>query len=361
MKIIKVKLKKNPYSIYIAKGLLKKIPKQIKDLNIGNFGVIITTPRILRLYKATLKKTFSGKNYKIITVVDGEGAKSKKYLFSVINELVKTDELGRKIYVVCLGGGCVGDLGGFAASIYKRGIPYIQVPTTLLAQVDSSIGGKTAIDLPIAKNILGSFYQPKAVFIDPAFLSTLPKKELKQGLAEVVKYGIIRDKKFFSFLKNNYKQILKLQAASILKVITVCAKIKANVVEEDETEKKGIRTILNFGHTFAHALESSLKYTLLSHGEAVSLGMRFAAMLSCALDNCDPKEVGEIVRILKLFSLPTTTRFNCLTLYKSLLYDKKFISGKIRMVLLKRIGEVKVVEGLSTLKIKKILTLFNTT
>lgn len=360
MKIIKVKLKKNPYSIYIAKGLFKKIPKRIKDLDIGNFGIVITTPRILRLYKDLIKKTFSRKNHKVITVIDGELAKSKKYLFNVIDELVKAERLGRKIYVICLGGGSVGDLGGFAASIYKRGIPYVQIPTTLLAQVDSSIGGKTAIDLPIAKNILGSFYQPKAVFIDPTFLTTLPKKELKQGLAEVIKYGIIRDKSFFSFLKSNHKQILKLETASILKVISVSAKIKANIVEEDETEKKGIRTILNFGHTFAHALESSLKYTRLSHGEAVSIGMRFAAMLSCALNSCDDAIVGEIVRTLELFSLPTTTRFDCLTLYKSLLYDKKFTSGKIRMVLLRQIGKVEVVEGLNTGKIQKILTYFNT-
>ena len=358
MKTIIVKLKKNPYKIHIGYNLLREAPKQIKKLKLGNFGLVITSPKILSLHRKSINKAFGGKDYKITTVIDGEKAKSKKWLSKVIGEVVKADTLNRKVFIICLGGGTVGDLGGFLASIYKRGIPYIQIPTTLLGQIDSSIGGKTAIDLKEAKNILGAFYQPKAVFIDPGFLKTLPTREIKQGLAETIKYGVIRDKEFFDFLKQNHKKILKLNSTCILKLISVCVSIKAKIVAEDEQEKKGLRTILNFGHTLAHALESSLHYKRLSHGEAVSLGMLYAAYLSKVLKKCSEKEVNKIEEIIKLFSLPTKIKFNALTLYKSLSYDKKFTSGKIRMVILRKIGKVGVVEEISPQNIKKTLKIF---
>lgn len=353
---IRVNLKTNPYDIHIGRDLIKEVPSRVKKLNIGNFGIVITSPKIYSLHKKTINSAFKSGEYKIVKVADGEKAKSKEWLFKVINEMVKADTLKRKIFVVCLGGGTIGDLGGFAASIYKRGAPYVQVPTTLLAQIDSSIGGKTAIDLPQAKNILGSFFQPKAVFIDPNFLSTLPAKEIKEGLAEVIKYGVIKDEIFFNFLKKNYKEILRLEPSRVLKVISACAKIKAKIVGEDEKEKKGIRTILNFGHTFAHALESCSQYKNISHGKAVSLGMLYAAKLSVLLKKCGKKEAEKLLSALKLFSLPTKIKFNPSMLYNSLIYDKKFISGKIRMVLLKKIGKVEVVEGITPKNIKKILT-----
>jgi len=358
MKTIIVKLKKNPYKIHIGYGLLREVPKQIKKLKLGNFGLVITSGKILSLHRKRIKKIFGNKNYRVTTVIDGEGAKSKKWLNKIIEEVIKIDTLNRKVFIVCLGGGTIGDLGGFVASIYKRGIPYIQIPTTLLGQIDSSIGGKTAIDLKEAKNILGAFYQPKAVFIDPGFLKTLSVKEIKQGLAEAVKYGAIKDKGFFNFLKQNHKKILKLNSACILELISTCASIKAKIVAEDEQEKRGLRTILNFGHTLAHALESSLQYKRLSHGEAVSLGMLYAAHLSKILKKCSQKEVAEIEEIIKLFSLPTKVKFNSATLYKSLTYDKKFTSGKIRMVILRKIGTVEVIEGISPQDIKKTLRIF---
>lgn len=358
MKTIKVKLKNNPYNIYIADNLTKRIPFIIKKLNPGNFGIIITSKKIYTLHKKLIDNTFDKEGYKIITVADGEKAKSKKWLFEVVEQFSKADKLKRKIFAVCLGGGTIGDLGGFAASIYKRGIPYIQIPTTLLAQIDSSIGGKTAIDLNIAKNILGSFYQPKAVFIDPVFLKTLPLRQIKEGLAEIIKYGVIKDKDFFFFLKEKSKKILNLDKTCILKIINTCAGIKGEIVSKDEREKKGLRTILNFGHTLAHALESSLKYKTLSHGEAVSIGMLYAARLSYILKKCNKKCVDEILQIIKLFSLPYRIRFDPLKLYKSLCYDKKFTSGKIRMVLVKRIGRVEVAEGINPNIIKKALKNF---
>ncbi len=358
MKTINVKLKEDPYKIHIGYGSLNKLPIILRNLKLGNFGLVITSPKILALHKKKIKSIFGRNYYKIITVVDGERAKSKEWLFKIITKIVEADTLSRKVFIICLGGGTVGDLGGFAASIYKRGIPYIQIPTTLLAQIDSSVGGKTAIDLKEAKNILGAFYQPKAVIIDPAFLSTLPDKEIKQGLAEAIKYGVIKDKNFFYFLKKNSQKILRLDSTVILKLISVCVEIKAKIVAADERENKGLRTILNFGHTLAHALESSAQYKLLSHGEAVSLGMLYAAQLSRALGKCPESEVKQIINIINLFALPAKTSFKSTTLYKSLTYDKKFTSGKIRMVLLRKIGQVEVVEGISPQKVKKTLKMF---
>ena len=358
MKIIPVHLKNNPYKVYVGRNLLKGLPNKIRNLKLGNFGLVITSPKILSLHRDKIEKAFGNKNYKIITVVDGERAKSRLWLDRVIQKLISADVLSRKIFIVCLGGGTIGDLGGFIASIYKRGIPYIQIPTTLLGQIDSSIGGKTAIDLKEAKNILGAFYQPKAVFIDTAFLKTLPAKEISQGLAEAIKYGAIKDKDFFTFLKTNYKKILKLNQDCILKLILTCVKIKAKIVSEDEHETKGLRTILNFGHTLAHALESSLEYKKLSHGEAVSLGMIYAAQLSKILGKCSQQEVNQIEEILKLFSLPTKIKFNVLTIYKSLTYDKKFISGEIRMVILQKIGKVEIITKISPQEIRKTLKIF---
>jgi len=358
MKTIPVNLKARTYSIHIANNLFKKLPAYINKLKLGNFGIVITSPKISALYQKTIRKNFPAKNYKIIKVVDGEGAKSKRWLFKVIDQIIQASDWRKRPFIVCLGGGTVGDLGGFIAAIYRRGIPYIQIPTTLLAQIDSSIGGKTAIDTPQAKNILGAFYQPKAVFIDPNFLATLPTATFKEGLAEVIKHGVIKDPKLFKFLKSNHKKILKRDPASILKIVAACVKIKAKVVEADEKETKGLRTILNFGHTFAHALESSSRYKKISHGQAVSLGMIYAAKLSLLLGKCKISAFNELLELLKLFNLPTSVKFNPLRTYEALVHDKKFISGKIRMVLLKSIGRVEVCEGIHPSSIKRAFKVF---
>jgi 3-dehydroquinate synthetase len=228
-----------------------------------------------------------------------------------------------------------------------------------LSQIDASIGGKTAINLDQAKNILGSFYQPRAVFIDPVFLSTLGQKEIKEGIAEAIKYGVIKDQKLFSFLKKNHQEITRLKPSCLLKLIYACVRIKARIVEEDEQEKKGIRTILNFGHTLAHALETSKKYRRLSHGEAVSLGMLYAARLSYALGMCEQRVLEEIYHTLRIFHLPTRLSFDYLTVYKAMSYDKKFISAKFRLVLVRSIGKVSVVEGIAPKKILQSLKIFS--
>ena len=355
MKILKVSLKDNPYPIFIGQKSLHRVAPFIRKHNLGNFALIITTEKIHSLYKKIISKTFSGIKHKVVTVIDGERAKSKEWFFKVISEAIKADSLDRRMIIVCLGGGVVGDLGGFLAAVYKRGTPCIQIPTTLLAQIDSSIGGKTAIDVDEAKNILGAFHQPRAVFIDPDFLATLSEREFRQGMAEAIKYGIIKDKDFFHFLMDNSQKVKNLNSKSILRLITTCASIKADIVSKDEREKKGLRTILNFGHTFGHALESYLGYGKISHGEAVGLGMYYAAQLSFVLGKCSKGAVQELAQALKLFSLPIGLKFDPQAVYNSLIYDKKFISGTVRMVLLKRMGRVEVVSGISRVIIQKTL------
>jgi 3-dehydroquinate synthase len=356
---IEVKLNNNPYPIIIKRGLKNNLSRYLKKLQLGNLGFVLTSPKVYKLYTKTIKKNFSGKRFKIIVSADGEKAKSKHWLSKIIKTILELDKQNKKPFIVCLGGGTIGDSGGFAASIYKRGIPCLQIPTTLIGQIDSSIGGKTAIDLPQAKNILGSFYQPKAVLIDPDFLTTLSKKDLREGLAEAIKYGIIKDKSLFSLIKNNSKKILNLEQGLINKIIYRCAKIKAEIVEEDEKEKKGIRTILNFGHTFAHGLEAASQYKKISHGKAVAIGMLYAAYLSYNLNRCSMQEVEKIKKVLESYGLPTKINFNPQKVLNSIKYDKKFTTGKIRMVLIKRIAKTEISTKITAQDLKKAFKKIN--
>lgn len=356
--IIKVNLNSNPYAIYLKPNIFKGILSHIESLKIGNFALIVTSRSVYSCYKEKIKNIFSVFPSKIAVVADGESAKTKISLFTIIQHLITIDKLGIRPFVICLGGGTVGDVGGFAASIYKRGIPYIQVPTTLLAQIDSSIGGKCAIDLKEAKNIIGSFYQPKAVFIDPMFLHSLGRKQIKEGLAEAVKYAIIRDESFFDFLHKESAGIYQLKPYVIWKIINTCASIKAKIVANDEKEKKGIRTILNFGHSFAHALETVSVYKKISHGEAVSIGMLYATYVSYKFDLCSMKEIYKIRNLLKELGLPTKIKYNTKTIYKTMVYDKKNLSKGFRMVLFEKIGKVRVVDNIPGDKILKTLNEF---
>lgn len=355
LQTINVNLKERSYKIFLKKGIIKKIPSYIKDLSIGNFCLLITNQKICSLHKNTINKILKNIPHKMFIVPDSEYAKSKEWVFKIIEELIKQDTLRRKLFIICMGGGVIGDLGGFVSSIYKRGVPCIQIPTTLLAQIDASIGGKTAIDFKKIKNIVGSFYQPKAVFIDPSFLKTLSAKEIKQGISEAIKYGAIRSKSLFSFLQRNHRNIMALKTDYIQKMTYECAKIKADIVKNDEKENRGIRTILNFGHTIAHALEGALKFKKLSHGEAVALGMIHAAYVSFYLRMCSRKDVSMIENIIKLYGLPTKVSFSTKEFLDAFTHDKKFIRGKIRMVLLSKIGKVKVTEGISINLIKRAL------
>lgn len=355
MKKIIVGLKENPYPVIIERGLRNNILPFLKKFPLGNLGFVITSPRVFGLHKKIIKKNFKSKKFKIIITADGEKAKTKYWLFKIIGKILELDSAACRPFVLCLGGGTVGDLGGLAASIYKRGIPCVQIPTTLVGQIDSGIGGKTAIDLPRAKNITGTFWQPKAVLIDPGFLDTLTKKCFREGISEAIKYGIIKDKKLFYLIKNNSKKITARTPYLVDKIIYASVKIKAEIVSQDEKEAKGVRTMLNFGHTFAHGLEAAAKYKKISHGKAVALGMLYAAHLSQGLKLARPETVGEIKDALRLFGLPGKVSFCPSQVLKAIAYDKKFTAGKIRMVLVEKIGKVRVWDKISFKDLEKTL------
>lgn len=346
-KKIKVKLSECSYDIFIGKDISLKLPEVIKNLKVGNFCIIVTNSKLMSFYRKRIDKMFKGMRKKIVLVPDSETAKSKKYLFEIIDVLINTHKFKQKPFVVCFGGGVVGDLGGFAASIYRRGVPVIQIPTTFLAQIDASIGGKTAIDYRGIKNIVGAFYQPKAVIIDPVFLKTLEYQHFSQGISEAIKYGAIMNKPLFNFMEKNSQLIKKKNMAALEKIIYQCAKNKAYVVSNDERETKGLRTILNFGHTVAHAIEGCVKFKNISHGKAVALGMIVAGHISYAKKYCKKDDLTRLNSLIEFFDLSKGLKLNKKALLKVLMHDKKFINGTIRMVLLQEIGKVKVVDNIS--------------
>ena len=357
MRTVKLNLKKRSYLIYIEEGLIVKTGCLLKKLKIGKDAVIITNNYLRKKFGTKVKNSLKRHGYslKFYIVPDSEKAKSIRYCLDLIDKISMYDK-NKQIFLIALGGGVIGDLTGFVASIYKRGVAYIQIPTTLLAQVDSSIGGKTAIDLKVAKNLVGAFHQPKAVIVDPGLLKSLPERQLRSGLAEVIKYAIIKDKSLFSFLNNNPKKILSLNKRAIELIEKKCIDIKAKVVGKDEKEKKGIRTILNFGHTIGHALESAYGYTKYNHGEAISIGMACAAEIACSLKLIKQKELNKIIDLIKLYKLPTRIKGASLNkIMSSLSRDKKFIQTKNRFVLPKSIGRVVVKNNIPEAIIKKVI------
>ncbi|MCX5693551.1 MAG: 3-dehydroquinate synthase, partial [Candidatus Omnitrophica bacterium] len=290
MDIVKVNLGKRTYSIIIGYGIFKQLGSYLKKINIGTDAFIITNSFLKRKYGRRLAQilTKSGFDCHFKLVADSERSKSIETASSVIKELAKFDQK-RKVFVIAFGGGVIGDLAGFVASVYKRGISYVQIPTTLLAQVDSAIGGKTAVDLDLGKNLVGAFYQPKLVFSDVGFLKSLDTIQMRCGMAEVIKYAIIKDQKFFNFLENKYRQVKKQDPVVLQKIVYACSRIKAGIVARDEKETLGLRSILNFGHTIGHAIEAAGGYKGYSHGQAVGLGMLAAVDLSHKLGLVDSR------------------------------------------------------------------------
>jgi 3-dehydroquinate synthase len=280
-------------------------------------------------------------NYQCAQVVlpDGEQFKTLDVLNQIFDELLK-NRFGRGATLIALGGGVVGDMGGFAAACYQRGIAFVQVPTTLLAQVDSSVGGKTGVNHPLGKNMIGAFYQPKAVLADTSVLNTLPDRQLAAGLAEVIKYGLIRDQAFFEWLENNLGLLVKRDSAALAYAIERSCRNKAEVVAEDETES-GVRATLNLGHTFGHAIETGAGYGEVLHGEAVAIGTCMAADLSRRLGWLDADSVERITGIFRLAGLPVTCPpgFTVERFIDLMSVDKKNVDGAIRLILLKSIGE----------------------
>jgi 3-dehydroquinate synthase len=339
MLTLQVPLGSRSYPIYIGAGLLARA-ELIADRLPQKRAAIITNSTVAPLYLASLRRALEGRGIGVvpITLPDGESHKSWDTLNQLLDSLVE-QRCERNTALIALGGGVIGDISGFAAAIYQRGVPYIQVPTTLLAQVDSAVGGKTAINHPGGKNMIGAFYQPLAVVSDTDTLATLPPRELAAGLAEVIKYGLIRDPAFFDWLEANMARLARREPEALAYAIERSCANKAEVVGLDERET-GPRALLNFGHTFGHAIESGTGYGTWLHGEAVGTGMLLAARLSRRLGLLAAEDVKRLAAVLRAAGLPLeppalgTERF-----LELMGHDKKVESGRIRFVLLRRIGE----------------------
>lgn len=357
MKIVKLELQDRSYNIVITQDDFRNLALRLEQLALGNEALIISNPVIARLYAEQLKTALKAVNIdsSVYNIKDSESSKSIDQYIKTISKISAIDTK-KRLFCIALGGGVVGDLTGFVAATYKRGIPYIQVPTTLLAQVDSAIGGKTAIDLSSGKNLVGAFFQPRLVYSNVSLLNSLPARQISCGLAEVVKYGVILDKNLFSFLEKNYKLILNLDKDCLIRIISTASKIKAQIVAADEKETKGLRTILNFGHTIGHALETATNYSNLNHGEAISIGMVAACEIAQEIGILDLKTKQRLIDLLLKFNLPIkAARIDLKKVYQAFYRDKKFINGKIRMVLPNRIGHVIVTEDIPFKIIQNII------
>ena len=346
MKRVKVNLGPRSYNIFIGKGSVKELSSVLKKHPSKTPVFIVTNKKIRRLHGRKLTNTLNRfrKNIRFYEVPDSEKAKSFPVYIKTIKKLA---EFSKKIkpIVIAFGGGVIGDLAGFVASTYKRGVPYVQIPTTLLGQVDSSIGGKVAIDTPQAKNITGAFYQPIAVLCDLDLLITLPQSEIRNGMAEVVKYGIIKDKKLFGFIEKNLPDIFRLKAGVIEHIVSNCCRIKARVVEKDELDTSGARAILNFGHTIGHAIETVSGYSgSVTHGAAVGMGMLAANRIALNMNMLNKKDFLRMQEMITtIFPKKALKGVKTKNVLDALSYDKKFISGVNRFILAKKIGLVRIV------------------
>ncbi len=354
MKIIKLNLKNRSYNIIVGNKIIKSLGKYLARLNAGGDAYIITNASIKNKYGAILNKTLkeSGFQTKFKLIPDSEKSKSIETASLLLKDLALYDKK-RRIFIIALGGGVVGDLAGFIASVYKRGVPYVQVPTTLLAQVDSSIGGKTAVDLIWGKNLVGVLYQPRLVFSDVCLLKTLDLKQLRAGLAEVIKYAIIKDPQLFLYLEKKSKDILALKPAVLEFIVRRCSYIKAKIVQQDEREERSIRTILNFGHTIGHAIEAAGKYKKYNHGQAIALGMLAACEISEGMGFINHEIAERIERLICKVGLPTKIgNVSFKAILEACYRDKKFIGVKNRLVLIQGIGKTKIVDNVPLSLIK---------
>lgn len=353
----RVNLGKRSYSIIIGKNILAQLGLYLNRLKLGTDAFIITNGFLKNKYGAKLAKVLdkSKINYRFKLVADSEKSKSIQTASSVIKDLARFDKK-KKVYIIAFGGGVIGDLSGFVASVYKRGISYVQLPTTLLAQVDSAIGGKTAVDLDLGKNLVGAFYQPKLVFSEINFLQSLDKEQLSCGLAEIIKYAVIKDAKLFNFLERNYKEIKKGSPKALENIVTSCSRIKAKITSVDEKEALNIRTILNFGHTIGHAIEAACGYKAYNHGQAVGLGMIVAVNLSNKLNLIDMKLSLRIKNLIKLYGLPVKLKGVSIDkIIKAHYHDKKFLGKENKFVLASGIGKAKIVRNIKLSFIKEAL------
>ena len=348
---ILVPLGKKSYEVTIEAGIRNKINEELLKIGIKNNRkiLVISNKEISDLYSEEFLKNLENNNYQaqIFLIKAGESHKSLETLSEIYNFAFEFG-LDRNSLIIALGGGIVGDITGLAAATWLRGIDYIQIPTTLLSMVDSSVGGKTAVNHPKGKNLIGAFHQPKAVFIDPETLKTLPKREFNAGMAEVIKYGVIKDKELFEFLENekNKNKLINLENECLIKIINSSIKTKSHIVSKDEQEH-GVRAILNYGHSFGHVIENLCGYGEFLHGEAISIGMKIAGGIALEKGLWSNEEFIRQDNLLKSYSLPTKIpKINKKEVITILMGDKKVRDGKMRFILPKGIGEVDIYDDI---------------
>jgi 3-dehydroquinate synthase len=343
MQTLNVNLGARSYAIHIGAGVLPRAGEFLEQAGLRGKVAVVTNPTVAPLYLDAVLTALGKSGFAAVPILipDGEEHKNFQSLQTIYDRLI-ADRFERKSCVLALGGGVVGDLAGFAAATYLRGVPYVQVPTTLLAQVDSSVGGKTGVNHADGKNLIGAFYQPKLVLIDVDALTTLPRRELVAGLAEVIKYGVIEDPALFAVLESQIEKLVQLDRDLLIQIIATSCAIKARVVEADEREDD-YRAVLNFGHTIGHALESVTHYTQFLHGEAIGVGMAKAAALSRRQGFCDQKSFDRIVALIKQAGLPTEIpgAVSMPSLIQAMEVDKKAAAGKIKFVMCDGIGKTR--------------------
>lgn len=342
IKTLHVELNENSYPIFVGTSILNRIGELLKSYAKSTKSLLVTDTFVNHRYAALVLESLkdAGFNVAIIDVPVGEESKSLEQFARIQDSLVE-NQLDRGSTLIALGGGVIGDLGGFAAAVYMRGIAYVQVPTTLQAQVDASVGGKTAINHPKGKNLIGAFHQPKLVLIDVDTLKTLPQQDIRAGLIEVIKMGVIRDEPLFEMVEENLDAILNLDAETLIEMIACACANKADIVAKDEKES-GLRMVLNYGHTFGHALEALTHYKKYRHGEAVSIGMNCAARLAVNLGMFSATDFERQRELLNRAKLPLTfpSALSAEAICGTMSLDKKAFGGKLRLILPTRIGEV---------------------
>jgi len=358
MRIVQVPLGSRSYAIKVGGGLLARLGAECAQLKLGQRCAVITDSNVGNHFAKTAMKSLAASGFEPVLISVPAGEKSKRIaVVEKCYDQLAAHRLERKSFVVALGGGVVGDLAGFVAATYLRGIPFVQVPTTLLAQVDSSVGGKTGVNLKAGKNLVGAFYQPQLVLCDLDALKTLPKREYISGLAEVVKYGVIYDAILFAQIERDLPELLQRDASTLQSVIARCCEIKADVVGQDETES-GLRAILNFGHTIGHAIENSFGYGKFLHGEAIAIGQVAAAKLSHKILGLPSGDVGRIEKLFVRAGLPVKIKLDSARrkkLFAAMKLDKKVSAGEVKFVLAEKLGKVVWGQKVSPVLIEEVL------
>lgn len=355
MKTLHVSLAERSYPIYIGADLLSQTALLTQYIS-GKQVLVVTNETVAPLYLQPVLHMLSDYRCETVILPDGEQFKTLATLEQIFDKTLQS-KFSRNVTFIALGGGVIGDMTGFAAACYQRGVPFIQMPTTLLSQVDSSVGGKTAVNHALGKNMIGAFYQPKCVIADTLTLNTLDDRQLSSGLAEVIKYGLINDAEFFSWLENNMAALRACDQQLLAEAIARCCRDKADIVAQDELEQ-GVRALLNLGHTFGHAIETAMGYGVVLHGEAIAIGMVMAAELSHSMGWIATADVERIRKVLVDAGLPIVApkEITAQQFISLMSVDKKVQEGKIRLVLLKSIGQAVISDDYSASKLAEILS-----